>query len=85
MLYILIYYLFHRFPPYIFKISYIIKNNSIFLKETDQLQETAFRGFLVETVKANGLEAMKYIKYILLDMLENVYLENLEYLDDYLP
>ena len=40
---------------------------------------------LVETAKANGLDAMKYIKYILSDMPGSTFLENPEYLDDYLP
>ncbi len=40
---------------------------------------------LVETAKANGLDAMKYIKYILSDMPGSIFLENPEYLDDYLP
>lgn len=40
---------------------------------------------LVETAKANGLDAMKYIKYILADMPGSRFLENPEYLDDYLP
>lgn len=40
---------------------------------------------LVETAKANGLNAMKYIKYILSDMPGRTFLENPEYLDDYLP
>ncbi|MCI8793513.1 MAG: transposase domain-containing protein [Eubacterium sp.] len=40
---------------------------------------------LVETVKANGLDVMKYIKYILSDMPGSTFLENPEYLDDYLP
>ncbi len=40
---------------------------------------------LVETAKANGLDAMKYIKYILADMPGSTFLENPEYLDDYLP
>ena len=40
---------------------------------------------LVETAKANGLDAMKYIKYILSDMPGSRFLENPEYLDDYLP
>ena len=39
---------------------------------------------LVETAKANGLDAMKYIKYILSDMPGSTFLENPEYLDDYL-
>ena len=37
---------------------------------------------LVETAKANGLDAMKYI---LSDMPGSTFLENPEYLDDYLP
>jgi hypothetical protein len=40
---------------------------------------------LVETAKANGLDAMKYIKYILSDMPGSTFFENPEYLDDYLP
>ncbi len=40
---------------------------------------------LVETAKANGLDTMKYIKYILADMPGSTFLENPEYLDDYLP
>ena len=40
---------------------------------------------LVETAKANGLDAMKYLKYILSDMPGSTFLENPEYLDDYLP
>ena len=40
---------------------------------------------LVETAKANGLDAMKYIKYILSDMPGSRFLEEPEYLDDYLP
>ena len=40
---------------------------------------------LVETAKANGLDAIKYIKYILSDMPGSRFLENPEYLDDYLP
>lgn len=40
---------------------------------------------LVETAKANGLDAMKYIKYILSDMPWNRFPENPEYLDDYPP
>ena len=40
---------------------------------------------LVETAKANGLDAMKYIKYILSDMPGSIFYENPEYLDDYLP
>ena len=40
---------------------------------------------LVETAKANGLDAMKYIKYILSDMPGSTFPENPEYPDDYLP
>ena len=40
---------------------------------------------LVETAKANGLVPMKYLKYILSDMPGSRFLENPEYLDDYLP
>ena len=40
---------------------------------------------LVETAKANGLAPMKYLKYILSDMPGSRFLENPEYLDDYLP
>ena len=40
---------------------------------------------LIETAKANGLTPMKYIKYILSDMLGSAFLEHPEYLDDYLP
>ena len=39
---------------------------------------------LVEIAKANGLDAMKCIKYILSDMPGSRFLENPEYLDDYL-
>lgn len=40
---------------------------------------------LVETAKANGLSPLKYIHYILKDMPGSEFLENPEYLDDYLP
>ena len=40
---------------------------------------------LVEKARANGLVPMKYLKYILSDMLGSEFLKNMEYLDDYLP
>ena len=40
---------------------------------------------LVKTASVNGLVPIKYLKYILSDMLESIFLENTEYLDNYLP
>lgn len=40
---------------------------------------------LVETAKANGLDPMKYITFILGDLPGTDYLNYPEYLDDYLP
>ena len=40
---------------------------------------------LIETAKTNDLVPMKYLKYIPSDMPGRTFLENPEYLDDYLP
>lgn len=40
---------------------------------------------LIETAKANGLQPMKYIQYILEDMPGTAFLQYPEYLEDYLP
>lgn len=40
---------------------------------------------LIETAKANGLNPNKYIQYILSDIPSSAFLENPEFLEDYMP
>ena len=60
------------------------RNNWLFVGSPKGAVASAGIYALVETVKANGLVPMEYLKYILSDMPGSTFLENLEYLDDYL-
>ena len=61
------------------------RKNWLFAGSPKEASASAGIYTLVETVKANGLAPMKYLKYILSDMPGSAFLEHPEYLDDYLP
>lgn len=61
------------------------RKNWLFAGSPKEAAASASIHTLVETTRANRLAPMKYIKYILADMLGSASLEHPEYLNDYLP
>lgn len=59
--------------------------NWLFTCSTKGAATSAGISILVESAKANRLTPLKYIKYVLADMLGSAFLEHPEYLDDYFP
>lgn len=74
--------------PHCIRPFMIGRKNWLFCGSPRGAETSAGINTLVETVKANGLSPLKYIKYIsyiLKDMPESEFLQYPEYLDDYMP
>ena len=60
-------------------------NNQFFFGSPKGAQASAGIYSLIETAKANGLNARKYIQYILSDIPGTAFQQYPDFLDDYMP